>query len=396
MTSSTNLYTSKATPFWRDERVLQLATQIVTLLVILLAVGWLVRNMLVALELRGIPPSFSFLNLTSQFDIGQPKGWHIRDDPYWNAFLVGLYNTILVSFIGIILATVWGTVIGIARLSSNYLISKLAQIYVEAIRGIPLLIFMIFIYQGIFMKFPKVDDSFTIGDWLYINVRGIYTVRGVPTETFQIYRVILFIGVLAAGIVAWRLIRKRRMTGQMPMTSLWTIGTFVAVAIVGWVILPDAPLLPEYPLPKGFNIKGGLRWTPEFCAVGFALVLYTASFVAEIVRGGIMSVTKGQIEAARSLGLSGIDTMRIVIMPQALRVIIPPLTSTWMSLTKNSSLALAVGYPDVVAIAGTVQMQSGRAVEVWFMMVMPVYLTLSLLTSAFGNWYNKRMKIVER
>ena len=246
------------------------------------------------------------------------------------------------------------------------------------------------------MKFPKVDDSFTIGDWLYINVRGIYTVRGVPTETFQIYRVILFIGVLAAGIVAWRLIRKRRMTGQMPMTSLWTIGTFVAVAIVGWVILPDAPLSPEYPLPKGFNIKGGLRWTPEFCAVGFALVLYTASFVAEIVRGGIMSVTKGQIEAARSLGLSGIDTMRIVIMPQALRVIIPPLTSTWMSLTKNSSLALAVGYPDVVAIAGTVQMQSGRAVEVWFMMVMPVYLTLSLLTSAFGNWYNKRMKIVER
>jgi general L-amino acid transport system permease protein len=180
------------------------------------------------------------------------------------------------------------------------------------------------------------------------------------------------------------------------MTSLWTVGTFVAVAIVGWAILPDAPLSPEYPLPKGFNIKGGLRWTPEFCAVVFALVIYTASFVAEIVRGGIMSVTKGQIEAARSLGLSGIDTMRIVIMPQALRVIIPPLTSTWMSLTKNSSLALAVGYPDVVAIAGTVQMQSGRAVEVWFMMVMPVYLTLSLLTSAFGNWYNKRKEIVER
>ena len=376
--------------------MLQLATQIVTLLVILLAVGWLVRNMLGALELRGIPPSFSFLNLTSQFDIGQPKGWHIRDDPYWNAFLVGLYNTILVSFIGIILATVWGTVIGIARLSSNYLIAKLAQIYVEAIRGIPLLIFMIFVYQGIFMKFPKVDDSFIIEDWLYINVRGIYTVRGVPTETFRIYSVILFIGVLAAAIVAWRLIRKRRMTGRLPMTSLWTVGTFVTVAIVGWVILPDAPLSPEYPLPKGFNIQGGLRWTPEFCAVVFALVIYTASFVAEIVRGGIMSVTKGQIEAARSLGLSGIDTMRIVIMPQALRVIIPPLTSTWMSLTKNSSLALAVGYPDVVAIAGTVQMQSGRAVEVWFMMVMPVYLTLSLLTSAFGNWYNKRMKIVER
>ena len=395
MNSPTNLYASKATPFWRDERVLQLVTQVVTLLAILLAGGWLIRNMFVALELRGIPPSFSFLNLTSQFDIGQPKGWHIRDDPYWNAFLVGLYNTILVSFIGIILATIWGTVIGIARLSSNYLIAKLAQLYVEAIRGIPLLIFMIFVYQGVFMKFPKVDDSIIAGDWLYINVRGIYTVRGVPTPMFQTYSVILFAGLIAAAGVAWMLIRKRQITGQTPMTGLWTIGTFLAVAFLGWIILPSAPFSPEYPLPEGFNIQGGMRWTPEFCAVGFALVIYTASFVAEIVRGGIMSVSRGQIEAARSLGLSAIDTMRIVVMPQALRVIIPPLTSTWMSLTKNSSLALAVGYPDVVAIAGTVQMQSGRAVEVWFMMVMPVYLTLSLLTSAFGNWYNKRMKIVE-
>jgi len=373
--------------------------QIVTVLIFLLMAGWLVSNMLQALERLGLMPSLSFMDLTSQFDIGQPKGMHGRDDPYWNAFRTGLYNTARVSLFGIVLATIWGTALGIAGLSSNLLVARISRYYIDLLRGIPLLILMIFVHKGIFIKFPGINDAIMLGDSTFITNRGIYFVGGTPTESTDDYLRILLIAVLAAALLAALLVRRGKQTGRLPMTTLWTLVVFFAISAVGWLLLSNQsnpPWLPDLPYVKGLNIKGGIRLTPEFSAVLFSLVIYTASFVAETVRAGIMSVSKGQREAARSLGLSGLDTLRLVIMPQAMRVIVPPLTSIWLSLTKNSSLALAVGYPDLVAVAGTIQMQSGRAVEVWTGLVMVTYVSLSLLTSLFGNWYNRKMAIVER
>jgi general L-amino acid transport system permease protein len=355
----------------------------------------LYRNMVSSLERQGVVTSFRFLSQTASFDIGEQLIPFSRNDTYARAFLVGLLNTLLVSLLGIIVATLLGIVIGVARLSGNLLVNRLAALYIEAFRNIPLLVFLIFWYTGVFLKLPKVKDAIVLPGPTFISNRGVAIPWGIPTDTYHLYLWILGGGLLAAVALTWWMARQGRRTGRTPLIGFWAPLTFLGIAALGWIILPQAPLTPDLPLVKGLNTTGGMRMTPEFAALVSGLALYTAAFIAEVVRAGIQAVSKGQVEAARALGLNSFQVLRLVVFPQAMRVIIPPLTSQYLNLTKNSSLAAAVGYSDLYSISGTIYNNTGRAVEATII-IMGIYLLISLLTSLFMNWYNKKVRLVER
>lgn len=390
-----NKYSTEETiPFWRDERILRILGQVVFLVFVVGFFSYLYNNMMTALAAQGMTPSFDFLTRTAGFDIGESMIEYVRSDTYGRALYVGILNTIYVSIIGIFFATIFGVILGVARLSTNFLVAKLASVYLEILRNIPLLVLLVFWYGAVFITLPRVKEAITIGP-AYISNRGMVIPRGIPSETWSTYLSILGMGLVAAFIVSWLLKRVGEKTGRPPLTILWSTLTFFMIAIIGWFVLPQAPLVPDYPELKGLNFTGGHIFSPEFMALLSGLVIYTAAFIGEIVRAGIMSVSKGQTEAAKALGLTGFQTLRLVIFPQSMRVIVPPLASQFLNLTKNSSLAVAIGYPDLFAIGGTSLNQSGRAVEVIALM-MGLYLFSSLLTSAFMNWYNKKIKLVER
>lgn len=386
--------TEEAIPFWRDERILRVLGQVFFLVVVVGFFYYIYNNMISALAAQGMTPSFTFLSNTAGFDIGQQLIKYVRSDSYGRAILVGLLNTAYVSIVGIFFATIFGTVLGVARLSKNFLVAKLASIYLEILRNIPLLVLLVFWYGGVFITLPRVKESIQIGS-MYLSNRGVAVPWGIPTETWSTYLIVLGAGLVAAIIVAWRLKIVGERTGRPPLTSLWAMLTFLGVGLVGWFALPQAPLTMDYPILQGLNFTGGYVFSPEFMALLSGLVIYTAAFVGEIVRAGILSVSKGQTEAAKALGLTGFQTLRLVIFPQAMRVIVPPLTSQYLNLTKNSSLAVAIGFPDLFSVGGTAHNQSGRAVEVIALM-MGIYLSTSLLTSLFMNWYNEKIKLVER
>jgi len=386
--------TQEAIPFWRDERVLRVLGQIIFLVVIVVFFYYIYNNMITALAAQGMTPSFAFLSNTAGFDIGQQLIEYVRSDSYGRALLVGVLNTLYVSFIGIIFATIFGIILGVARLSTNYLVAKLSSIYLEILRNIPLLVLLVFWYGGVFIALPRVKESIRFGS-VYFSNRGVAVPWGIQNETWSAYLIILAVGLIAAIVVIWRLNIIGKRTGRPPLTSVWATLTFFGVAIVGWLILPQPPLTMDYPSLEGLNFQGGYVFSPEFMALLTGLIIYTSAFIGEIVRAGIQSVSKGQTEAAKALGLNSFQTLRLVIFPQAMRVIVPPLTSQYLNLTKNSSLAVAIGYPDLFSVGGTAHNQSGRAVEVITLM-MGLYLITSLLTSLFMNWYNKKIKLVER
>ena len=383
-------------PFWRDERILRFLSQTIAFILVITAVFILYNNMSKSLEEIGVPLNLDFLKLTSSFDIGESLIEYSRSSTYLQAYLVGVVNTIQVAILGIIFATILGILVGVARLSTNWLVSKIAAVYIEILRNIPLLVLLIIWYTAIFLKFPGVKEALTLGPIVFSN-RGVTFPWGIPTDTFTTYKWILIIGLLVAGMVAYGLTQLGKRTGRMPLVSFWSPLTFLSFALIGWFVLPQAPLTFDIPsLPEtGFNIVGGKTFSSEFMALLTGLVIYTSAFIGEVVRSGIQSVSKGQIEAAKALGQTGFQTLRFVVFPQAMRVIVPPVTSQYLSLTKNSSLAIAIGYPDMVHVYGTIINQSGRAVEMTAIM-MATYLTFSLLISAFMNWYNKRIKLVER
>ena len=384
-----------AIPFWRDERYLQILGQVIFIAVVLF-VGYLIsRNMVAGLRKQGMTLGLDFIKGTSGFDIGEKLIDYSRSSTYLRAFAVGLLNTLLVSVLGIIFSTIFGIILGVARLSSNFLINRLASFYLELIRNLSLLVFLIFWYLGVFLKLPKVNDAVIWPGPIYLTNRGVGIPWGIPTASFETYRWILLFGLLLAMGVAYYLNAQGRRTGRPPLTTAWATGTFLIVGIIGWFVLPASPLQWDFPFVKGLNLSGGKILSPEFMALTSGLVLYTAAFIGEVVRAGIQSVSKGQVEAARALGLNSFQTLRLVVFPQALRVIIPPLTSQYLNLTKNSSLAIAVGFSDLFYVSNTIINQSGRAVEM-ISLVMATYLTLSLLTSAFMNWYNQRIRLVER
>jgi general L-amino acid transport system permease protein len=382
-------------PFWRDERYLQILGQVIFIAVVLLFGYFISRNMVDGLRRQGMTLGLNFIQGTAGFDIGEKLIDYSRGSTYLQAFFVGLLNTLLVSVVGIIFSTILGAILGVARLSGNFLVNRLAAFYLELIRNLSLLVFLIFWYLGVFLKLPRVNEAVVWPGSIYLTNRGVGIPWGIPTESFGTYRWILLFGLFLAIAVAYYLNEQGKRTGRPPLTMVWATGTFLFVAVIGWFVLPASPVEWDLPFVKGLNLAGGKILSPEFMALTSGLVLYTAAFIGEVVRAGIQSVSKGQVEAARAVGLNGFQTLRLVVFPQALRVIIPPLTSQYLNLTKNSSLAIAVGYSDLFYVSNTIINQSGRAVEM-IAIVMATYLIFSLVTSVFMNWYNQRIRLVER
>lgn len=382
-------------PFWRDERILKVLGQVAFVLAVLVFFSFIFRNMQAGLAKQGISLSLNFIRGVSGFDIAETLFPYSRSSTYLQAYQIGLLNTLLVSVVGIFFATILGVVLGVARLSTNFIINRLAAFYLELIRNLSLLVFLIFWYLGVFLKLPRVREAVIWPGDIFLSNRGVGIPWGLPTASYPTFRLILIFGFILALIVFFSLRAYSQRTGRAPLTTLWTLLTFILVAIIGWIVLPEKPLTLDIPRVDGLQLTGGKILTPEFMALTSGLVLYTSAFIGEVVRAGIQSVSKGQVEASRALGLNAFQTLRLVVFPQALRVIIPPLTSQYLNLIKNSSLAIAVAYPDVFYVSNTIQNQTGRAVEM-ISTVMLTYLAFSLITSLLMNWYNKRIKLVER
>jgi general L-amino acid transport system permease protein len=337
---------------------------------------------------------FDFLGQGAGFDIIQTLIPYSSASSYGRAILVGFWNTVLVASLGILLSTVLGFIMGVMRLSKNFLVSSAATIYIETIRNVPLLL-QIFVWYALVLKpLPGPKEAVNFFDTIYLSNRGLTTPAPIFGDGALLALVMLIVAIVGAFILRRWALRRQERTGEQFPHVLVGLAAIVLAPIVG-LLLAGWPLTFDYPKLGGFNFSGGLTMIPEFMALLTALVIYTAAFIAEIVRAGIMAVSHGQTEAAGALGLRHGLTLRLVVLPQALRVIIPPLISQFLNLTKNSSLAVAIAYPDFFAMIGTVNNQSGRAIEVIIIAIV-VYLSLSLLTSAIMNWYNARKRLVER
>jgi general L-amino acid transport system permease protein len=373
----------------------QIAYQVLLVAVLAFAAYWVVTNVADNLRRQGIASGFDFLGRTSGFDVSQSLIEYSNTSTYGRAFWVGLLNTLLVAALGIVLATVLGFVIGIARLSSNWLIARLATGYVELVRNVPLLLQLFFWYYAVLKNLPSPRQSYALPGGAYFNVRGLYLPVPVPRAGFG-WVAAAFLAGLAGTIALRRWARRRQeLTGER-FPVVWAgLAAILGLPLLVF-LLAGRPLALDFPRLAGFNFVGGLPILPELMALLLGLTIYTASFIAEIVRGGILGVPKGQSEAAHALGLSRAQALRLVVIPQAARIVIPQLTSQYLNLTKNSSLAVAIGYPDFVSVfTGTVLNQTGQAVEV-ILMTMGVFLAISLATSLFMNWFNRRMALVER
>ncbi|EGR2892326.1 amino acid ABC transporter permease [Vibrio parahaemolyticus] len=355
----------------------------------------IINNALNNLDARGIATGFGFLNQEAGFGIGLTLIEYNETYSYGRTFIVGLLNTALVSVLGIILATAIGFTMGVARLSTNWLVSRLAAVYIETFRNIPLLLQIFFWYFAVLQALPSARQSLSLGEAIFLNVRGLYFPAPVFNEGSGVVIAAFVIGLIATISISIWARNKQRLTGQQTPMGRIGLGLLVGLPLLVYFV-SGMPISLEYPELKGFNFKGGVSIIPELAALLLALSVYTAAFIAEIVRSGINAVSHGQTEAAMSLGLPRAKTLKLVVIPQALRIIIPPLTSQYLNLTKNSSLAMAIGYPDLVSVfAGTTLNQTGQAIEI-IAMTMGVYLTLSLLTSALMNLYNRKVALVER
>jgi general L-amino acid transport system permease protein len=378
---------------WRSQAFRGLVYQVVTVALILLTVLYLANNTNTNMKLRGIQSGFDFMLGGAGFDIGESLFAFDSAEPYWKAYLVGFTNTLRVAILGIILTTILGTLIGVGRFSRNILVRGLCSVYVEFFRNIPVLLQLLMWYLMFTEVLPAAEDAWKLGP-LYLSKGGL----NFPIPDWAGGHVWAAWGLLA-GIGAAVVYRKRAQrafeaTGQLKSMFWVPVAIAIAGTFLGWLV-GGAPTAMNVPIKGEFAIENGGALTPEFLSVLLGLTIYTAAFVAEVVRGGIQSVSTGQAEAASALGLSRGQTMRLVMLPQALRVIIPPVTNQYLNLTKNSSLAVAIGYPDVVSIANTAINQTGRAVEC-IALIMLVYLSTSLATSLLMNWYNTRSAIKER
>jgi len=386
---------SHAIPFWRDIRVLRVVSQIVFLVAIAAGIWWLLNNLQTNLRNSGLSITFRFLGDTAGFPISEGLTYDPTNVNVY-AFLVGVVNTIRVAVIGIVLATIIGTLVGISRLSSNWLVRRLAALYVETVRNIPLLVQLFFWYFAVMLTaLPLVKDSISLPGSIYLSRRGLYLPSLVPTASFSVWLWFL-LGGLALAIVVYVLRRAQLKRADRPGIPIgWAAIALVLVAVAGWFIVSGNPLSIDLPVLKRFNFEGGLWLSTPFASLVLGLAMYTGAFIAEIVRAGILAVSKGQTEAAKALGLRKALVLRLVVMPQALRVIIPPLASQYLNLTKNSSLAILIGYYDLLNVGTTIFNQTGRAVEM-ILLIMGSYLTMSLFMSLLMNLYNRRIKLVER
>ena len=379
---------------FRHERARNILYQVLLLAAVVGIVWWLVSNTLHNLESRKIQTGFGFLAREAGFEIAETHVEYQPSDSYYRAFLVGIVNTLLVAAIGVVFATVLGTLIGIARLSPNWLLAKLASGYVEVMRNVPLLL-QLFVWYGLFTEMlPPVREAIDFGGLAFLSQRGLRVAWPAPHPAWTMAGWAMLAGIALA--FAWRARARavQRETGRQLPVGLPTLALVLGLPAIAWAV-SGAPTTIEVPELAGFDFQGGKVMSPEFSALVIGLSTYTAAFIAEVVRAGILAVDRGQGEAAMALGLSPGQRLRLVTLPQALRVIIPPMTSQYLNLTKNSSLAVAIGYPDLVAIANTTMNQTGQAIEA-IAILMAVYLTISLAISLFMNWYNDRVRLVER
>jgi general L-amino acid transport system permease protein len=383
--------------FWRDIRFLKILAQVIFIIVLALAAGYLYLNVTANLARQGLTVGYGFMKNPASFGIGESFIPYDPSNTYGHALLVGLVNTLVVSVLGIVLTTIVGVLAGVARLSSNWLINRFAAAYVGVIRNTPLLLQLMFWYFGVIIQLPAVRQAIELPGPIFLTQRGIYLTWAEATPTFPAWRVYVIIAFISIFIV-WFALRSAQKRASVPLSPWWNLSYFFVPILIIWlgaVLQPEPPLKPVIPELAGLNFRGGLRLTPEFAALLFGLVVYTGAFIAEIVRAGIQAVAKGQVEAARSLGLTNSQALRLVVFPQALRIMIPPITSQYLNLAKNSSLAIAIGYPDLFSIAGTVFNQTGAAIEIIVIMMLS-YLSMSLFTSLLMNIYNKRIQLVER
>jgi len=394
MSTASDVYQPPKVSFWNDPKIRSALVQVIMVLAVGFFVYEIVDNTITNLTKRNISTGFAFLNKSAGFDLIQTLIAFSSESSYGRALVAGFLNTLLVSSLGILFATLLGFIVGIMRLSRNWLVSSIATLYIETIRNVPLLLQM-FVWYGVVLKsLPGPREAINISDMFFLSNRGL----NMPDTIFGDSAWLGLAG-LAAGIIGAIVLRnwarkRQAATGQPFPYVLTGIAMILALPILG-LLVAGWPITFDYPVLGGFNFSGGTVIIPEFMALLVALSIYTASFIAEIVRAGIQAVSHGQSEAAHALGMRSGITTRLVVIPQAMRVIIPPLASQYLNLTKNSSLAVAIGYPDLVATGGTVLNQTGQAIEI-VMIWMIVYLSLSLLTSAFMNWFNSRMKLVER
>ncbi|KQO80838.1 amino acid ABC transporter permease [Rhizobium sp. Leaf262] len=383
-----------ATSIIYDPQARSIFYQVVTVILLVLFVWMIASNTVHNLQRANISSGFGFLNGRAGFDIGQSLIAYSNDSTFGRALVVGIMNTLQVAFLGIITASIIGFIVGIARLSNNWLVSKLAQAYVEIFRNIPPLLVIFFWYKGVITILPQARDSLQLPLGTVLNNRGFFYPKQVWGEGSWLIPVAFLVGIVITYFVyRWAKARQMR-TGQPFRTGIVGTAIIIGLPVLAFLAL-GAPLTFDYPVAGRFNLSGGSVIAPEFLSLYLSLSFYTASFIAEIVRGGIKAVAKGQTEAASALGLRGNNITRLIVVPQAMRIIIPPLTSQYLNLTKNSSLAVAVGFSDLVAVGGTILNQTGQAVEVvaiW----LAVYLTLSLTTALIMNWFNAKMALVER
>jgi general L-amino acid transport system permease protein len=373
-------------PLWRNVRVLRLVGQAVFVLLVVIVGRELILNLDFGVREQGLDLSFDFLRQRAGFPIGEGIAYS-PNESFVSAFLVGLVNTIRVAVVGIVLATLVGVVMGVARLSSNWLVRKVAQVYVEIIRNTPVLVQIIFWWGAVVLALPVIGGGFSLGGVAYVSNRG----TALPWFRLEagagLWALILAAGAVTAA-VAWRWrTRANERTGEPSRRVWWSIGVYLAIA-VGSLFLTGTPIRGDVPQVGRFGYAGGIQFSPEYTALLLGLVIYTAAFIAEIIRGSIQAVSKGQKEAAEALGLTPGQQLRLVVLPQALRIAIPPLNSQYLNLTKNSSLALAIGYPEIVQVSSTIINQAGRATQILLLM-MATYLVLTLTISFLMNLLNR-------
>ncbi|UFX06651.1 amino acid ABC transporter permease (plasmid) [Sinorhizobium medicae WSM1115] len=377
-----------------DPQVRGIFYQAITIIILTALIYWIVDNTVDNLRRANIASGYDFLRSRAGFDVGQSLISFTSDSTYGRALLVGFINTLLVAITGIITATIIGFLVGIGRLSHNWIIAKLSLAYVEVFRNIPPLLVIFFWYSGVLSILPQARDALALPFDIFLSNRGVAFPRPVAGEGAE-YTLLAFIIAIAASVFFTRYARQRQLATGERLPVLWTVlGLIVGLPLITFLVT-GAPIGFDVPVAGKFNLTGGSVVGPEFMSLFLALSFYTAAFIAEIVRAGIRGVSKGQTEAAHALGIRPSLTTRLVVVPQAMRIIIPPLTSQYLNLTKNSSLAVAIGYADLVAVGGTILNQTGQSIEVVSIWLI-VYLSLSLATSLFMNWYNARMALVER
>ena len=381
--------------FLRDEKVRGILYQLITIVAFAALALYIAHNTAQNIEARGIKSGFDFLNQSSGFDITESPIPYSTKSTHWDVYKVGLINTLIISFFGIILTSILGLIIGVARLSSNWIISRLAATYIETFRNIPVLLQILFWYNVVLAAMPSVRQSYSFFNSIFINQRGIF----IPKPIFLDGSIYIGISVIVALVLGWFVHKwaKKRLeeTGKEFPVFLTNLAILILLPLITYFVT-GKPVEFDYPVLKGFNFEGGKTYTPEFLALLFALTIYTATFIAEAIRSGIEAVSKGQKEAAQALGLSKMQSLKLVILPQAIRVAIPPIISQYLNLIKNSSLAAAIGYPELVTVfAGTSLNVTGQALEI-IAITMGTYLVISIIVSLVLNWFNHKMKIKER